>query len=151
MNHVVAAKEVLDTLLGYLGFVATVEVDPEQDGPALIVVSEEGDLLIGDDGERLEEIQYLVNRLLQSQDESAPRIRVDVNHYRTMTEDQLREEADALAQRVVNTGKACKMKPLNSYYRRIVHHHLADHPEVKTWSPSDQARLKRVHLLPRDS
>ncbi|MEM0968428.1 MAG: R3H domain-containing nucleic acid-binding protein, partial [Verrucomicrobiota bacterium] len=138
-------------MLGYLGFVVRIEVDTSREDACLQVFTEEEELLLGPRGDRLDDIQYLVNRILLSRDESAPRIRVDVNHRRSMSEDELIEEAEGLAARVINSGRAAKLQPLNSYHRRIVHNHFKNHPEVKTWSPSDQARLKRVTIMMRDS
>ena len=146
VNHVLVAKEILDTMLGYLGFAVSIEVDPSRDEPCLHIFTAEGDFLIGKDGDRIDDIQYLVNRLLQARDPSAPRIRVDVNHHRSMDEDQLLEEADRVAKRVLNTGQPAKLPPLNSYHRRIVHNHFANHPQVKTWSPSDDARYKQITI-----
>lgn len=150
MNHVAAAKELLDTMLGYLGFVVRIEVDTSQAEPCLQVFTEEDRYLVGRDGERLDDIQYLVNRLLMEKDETAPRVRVDINHYRSMSEDRLLEEAESLARRVISTGRPFKMEPMNSYHRRIVHNHFKDHPKIKTWSPSDDARIKRVTILLRE-
>ena len=146
VNPILLAKEILDTLLGYLGFVVTIEIDTSRDEPCLHIFTAEGEYLIGKDGDRIDDIQYLVNRLLQARDESAPRIRVDVNHHRSMNEDQLIEEAERIAKRVINTGQPAKLHPLNSYHRRIVHNHFAAHPQVKTWSPSDDARYKQITI-----
>ncbi|MEM1293730.1 MAG: R3H domain-containing nucleic acid-binding protein [Verrucomicrobiota bacterium] len=146
MNHVAAAKQILDTMLGYLGFVVEIEIDTSRPEPCLQVSTNEGDILIGRYGDRLDDIQYLVNRLLQNQDESAPRIRVDINYYRSMNEDKLIEEAERLAQRVLNTGKAVKTRPLNSYHRRIVHNHFEDHAQLSTFSPKGQERLKQIEI-----
>ncbi len=150
MNHVAVAKEILDTMLGYLGFVVRIEVDTSRSEPCLQVFTEEDRLLVGRDGDRLDDIQYLVNRMLQTQDEKAPRIRVDINHFRSMSEDKLLEEADRIATRVIITGSPMKMQPMNSYFRRIVHNHFLNHEQVRTWSPRDQARLKRVTILPKE-
>jgi len=149
MNHLAAAKEILDTMLGYLGFVVRIEEDPTREEPCLQVFTEEDRLLVGRDAERLDDIQYLVNRILQSRDEGAPRIRVDVNHHRSMQEDALIQEAEQLVTRVLNTGKPAKMKPLNSYHRRIVHNHFKGHDQIRTWSPEDQARLKQITFFPK--
>jgi len=150
VNHVTLAKDILDTLLGYLGFVATIEIDTSRPEPCLQVFSAEGDLLLGERGDRIEDIQYLVNRLVQARDEKAPRIRVDVNHRRSMTEDELIEEAERLAQRVIHTGKSAKLRPLNSYHRRIVHNHFLHHDRLKTWSPPDEARYKQITISLKD-
>ena len=151
MDHVAVAKEILDTLLGYLGFVTTIEVDETRSEPCLHVFTAEGEFLTGEEGDRIDDIQYLVNRLLQARDESAPRVRIDVNHHRSMNEDQLIEEAERLAKRVLNTGQSAKLPPLNSYHRRIVHTHFLQHDRIKTWSPSDDARFKQITISLKDS
>lgn len=144
MDTTEIAREVLDTMLGYLGFVAEVETDSSRDETSLQVLTGEPELLIGPRGERLDDIQYLVNRIVQTQHRSAPRIRVDVDHHREIQEQNLIEEAEHLAERVVHSGEPAKMPPLNSYHRRLIHNHFANHEQVKTWSPSDSARLKRI-------
>ncbi len=138
------AREVLDTMLGYLGFVAEVELDTTRDDCSIQVLTGQPELLIGTRGERLDDIQYLVNRIVQTQHRDSPRIRVDVDHHREAQEQNLLEEAEHLAERVVHSGEPAKMPPLNSYHRRLVHTHFTQHPQVQTWSPSDSSRLKRI-------
>ena len=138
------AREVLDTMLGYLGFVAEVELDSSRDENSIQVLTGEPELLIGKRGERLDDIQYLVNRIVQSQDRQAPRIRVDIDHHREIQEQNPIDEAEHLAERVVHSGEPAKMPPLNSYHRRLVHNHFTEHAKIQTWSPSDPARLKRI-------
>lgn len=149
MEPIDAAQEILDTMLGYLGFVVRVERDENHPGTGLQVSTHEPKPLIGRQGERLEDIQYLVNRLLQLRVPDAPRIRVDVDHYRDTQEYRVIEEAERLARRVELSGRPEELPPMNAYFRRIIHHHFKDHPKVKTWSASDAARFKRVVLQPR--
>ena len=74
---------------------------------------------------------------------------MDVDHYRTTQEFRTIEEAERLAERVAATGKPAELPPMNSYHRRLIHHHFAEHPKVKTWSPTDSAKVKRITLQPR--
>lgn len=150
METIDVAKEALDTMLGYLGFVVTIDEEPDRREPSLQVLTEESKLLIGRNGERLDDIQYLVNRLVQAKMPDAPRVRVDIDHYRASQEHGLIEEADHVAERVINSGEPAKLEPMNSYHRRIIHNHFKDHPQVKTWSPQDSARLKRIVISPRN-
>jgi predicted RNA-binding protein Jag len=39
--------------------------------------------------------------------------------------------------------------PLNSYDRRIVHNLFKDDPEIATWSPPDDLRVKRITIKKR--
>jgi predicted RNA-binding protein YlqC (UPF0109 family) len=72
------AKELLDTMLGYLGFVVQIEETRSEGGNlTLQIYTEESRRLIGRDGETLEAIQFLLNRLLQAKDKNAPKVIVD--------------------------------------------------------------------------
>lgn len=149
MEPLDVAHEILDTMLGYLGFVVTIQPDENHPGCGLQVITSEPKPLIGRQGERLDDIQYLVNRLLQLRIPDAPRIWVDVDHYRATQEYRLIEEAEQLAERVIASGRPAKLAPMNAYFRRLVHHHFAEHPGVKTWSPSDASKMKQITLSPR--
>ena len=140
------ARDTLDTMLGYLGFVTRVEIDDAPEGQTLQVLTEESELLIGNNGERLEDIQYLLNRLVQVRDSRHPRVRVDIEHYRTMHEDAMLERVKELAERVRRSGKAIRLRPMNSYHRRLVHNLFADDPGIESSSPNDRARMKRITL-----
>lgn len=150
MDPLEVAQEVLDTILGYLGFAVTVDIDRESN---TLNVATTGDakLLIGHHGDRLEEIQYLVNRIVQDRLERAPKIKVDIDSYRAARDYRMIEEAEAAAARVLASGKPLKLSPMNSYQRRLVHNHFKDHPELRTWSPNDSARLKRITISPKSS
>ena len=89
MSHLEAASKILDTMLGHLGIAAEIEALEAEDGPCLQIHSSESELIIGKDGDRLDDIQYLVNRILSRQEKNAPRIKVDCEHYRAMREDEM--------------------------------------------------------------
>jgi spoIIIJ-associated protein len=144
------AKELLDTMLGYLGFVVQIEETRSEGGnPTLQIYTEESRRLIGRDGETLEAIQFLLNRLLQAKDKNAPKVIVDCEMYRSMREDKIVQHVKQLAERDRISGRSLQLEPMNSYERRIVHHAFKDDPEVATWSPSDSARIKQITLLRR--
>lgn len=143
-------KELLDTMLGYLGFVA--EIDEQQnDGGTLIlqIYTEESARIIGRDGETLEAIQFLFNRLILAKARDAAKVIVDCEHYRSMREDKIVQRVRELAERVRISGRSLQLEPMNSYERRIVHNAFKDDPEVATWSPNDSARIKQITLLKR--
>jgi spoIIIJ-associated protein len=55
-------------------------------------------------------------------------------------------EIKDIAERVKSTGKSFQMRPLNAYYRRMVHNILADDPEIVSHSPQGDDRLKRITI-----
>jgi spoIIIJ-associated protein len=143
-------KELLDTILGFLGFVVQIEESQNEAGNLVLqIYTEESGRLIGRDGETLEAIQFLLNRLLQSKDKDAPKVVVDCEMYRSMREDRIVQRVRELAERVRITGRSLQLEPMNSYERRIVHNAFKDDPEIATWSPSDSARIKQITLLKR--
>jgi spoIIIJ-associated protein len=139
-------KEVLDTILGYLGFVVEIQ-EQERDGhPVLQILTHEPEQLIGRRDVVIDDLQYLVNRVLVAQEPPGPRVLVDVEHHRAMRDDTLVEKVRHLAQAVRSTGRPIQTEPLNSYDRRIVHTAFKDDPQIATWSPQDDARMKRITL-----
>ena len=143
-------KELLDTMLGYLGFVAEIDETRSEGGNlTLQIYTEESARLIGHEGETLEAIQFLLNRLIQAKDRDAEKVIVDCEHYRSMREDKIVHRVRELADRVRLSGRSLQLEPMNSYERRIVHNAFKDDPDVATWSPPDSARIKQITLLKR--
>ena len=151
MKPAEAANKILDTMLGHLGFTVNIEIQESEDGPCLQILTSESKFLIGKDGERLDDLQYLVNRVLKKHFPKAPRVRVDCEHYRAIQEDHLVEEVRGLAERVKASGKPLKMRPLNAYYRRLVHNAVVDIAEVESVSPGGDDRLKQITIRPKKS
>lgn len=146
MTPVESATKILDTMLGHLGLAATIEVQETEDGPCLQIHSTDSQAIIGRDGDRLDDLQYLVNRILRRQIPQADRIKVDCEHFRDMREDQMAQEIKEIALRVKTTGKPHQMRPLNAYYRRMVHHILAGETGIETHSPAGDDRLKQITI-----
>lgn len=151
MSHVEAASKILDTMLGHLGIAAEVEAQETENGPCLQIHSSESELIIGKDGDRLDDIQYLVNRILSRQQKDAPRIKIDCEHYRAMREDEMTKEVHEIAQRVKESGQSHQMRPLNAYYRRLVHNALVDDHDIVTSSPKSSDKLKRITIAKKES
>ena len=152
MTALEQSHQILENMLGYLGFYVTVEEDPASpDGPTLQILTDESEALIGPRGEVLDDIQYLVNRLLMRRMPDAPRIRVDVEYYRSMREDKMLEKARLEAEHVRATGKPVQLPPMNSYYRRLIHTAFVNDREIATESAKGDARFKRVILKKRTS
>ena len=147
MDWELAAEKILITMMGHLGFEVQVAQESNDGSVCLNISTEHSKSVIGRNGDRLEDIQYLVNRILQKHYPDAPRVKVDCDKYRQEQEAKLVEKAKDLAIKAVATGKSIRTRPLNAYYRRIVHNALAD-TGVKTHSPKSPARFKRVEISP---
>jgi len=149
MNAAELARKILDSMLGHLGLAAEIEIQETADGPSLQIFSAEKDAIIGDNGDRLDDIQYLVNRILRRQMPDAGRVKVDCEHFRSMQEDQLGDEVREIIGLVKTQGKAYRMRPLNAYYRRLAYNEIAKDDGVSATSPSGDDRLKRISISPK--
>ena len=152
MNAASEAREILEIMLRHLGYTAEVAVEPDGDVPGLQVTvadAKAATALTGKRGERLDDLQHLVNKLLHQKVPDSPRVRVDVNYFRGQKDDQFLDDIRRCADKVRTTGQAWKLDPMNSYQRRLVHNLFKDDPDIKTWSPEDDSRMKRITLLPR--
>ena len=148
MEALSEAHQILEAMVTHLGYEVTIEEEESEEGACLQVLTEESDLLIGNHGDRLDDLQYLVNRILQKKMQDPPRIRIDCDHFRVRQEEKLITTARELADKAKDSGKPMKMRPLNAYHRRSVHNALIDDDEVETVSPRSDERLKRILIQP---
>jgi len=140
-------KEILEKILGTLGFAATVE-EKNVDGDVLLdVTTDEAGRLIGRQGQTLADMQYLVNRILFQQDQQAPKVMLDVGGYRSQAREALVKKAKDSAEKVRRWGDAVELEPMGSYDRRIVHHALKDDPDVETYSVEVDGTDKKALIL----
>ena len=149
-----AGKEILETVLGHLGFEGvTVEIR-EGETSRLNVVGGSADRealgsLIGRKGERLSALQHLVNLMLSRRTGQWTRVLVDVEDYRGRRERQLVDLAARAAERVAETGKMLQLEPMPALERRWIHIALRDNPNVATQSIGEEPN-RRIVVLPRN-
>jgi len=140
-------KAILEQLLQLLGFTATVEEHALEDGLLLDVKTEESGRLIGRQGQTLADLQYITNRLLFQQDQTAPKVMVDVSGYRAQARDALVKKAKEAAEKVRRWGDVVELEPLSAFDRRIVHNAIKDDPDIETHSVEVEGTEKKVILF----
>jgi spoIIIJ-associated protein len=156
-EHTARGRELLAGLLEQMEIPARVSVrrgsSPragETEAPMILEVS--GDdlgLLIGWRGETLRALQTTVNLMMgdEQPDGQGRRLILDVERYRARREDQVRELAQRLADRVKASGERYTLDPMHAYERRIIHLTLQDDPGVRTES-SGHEPARRVVIHP---
>jgi spoIIIJ-associated protein len=142
-------KEVLETILGKLGFFVEIEEELREGHLILQIRTNEPQRLIGRRDETLESLQFLVNRILLSQNNEAPRVIVDVEHHRSMRDAAFLQRIQQLADAVKIHGRPVETEPLNSYDRRIVHNAYRDDAELMTESQKVEDKIKRITIRRR--
>src|SRR5262245_4373440 len=140
-------KEILDQLLRQLGFDTEIQEHQDEDGLFLDVKTDESGRLIGRQGQTLGDLQYLLNRLLFQQDNTAPKVTVDVGGYRAQVRDALVKKAKEAADKVRRWGDVVELEPMNAFDRRVVHNALKDDPGVETHSVEVEGTNKKAVLL----
>lgn len=140
-------KEILEKILGSLGIAATVEEQKLGDDLTLDVKTEESGRLIGRQGQTLADLQYIVNRMLFQQDQSSPKVMVDVGGYRAQAREALVKKAHEAADKVRRWGDAVELEPMNAYDRRIVHQALKEDPDIETQSIEVDGTEKKALML----
>jgi spoIIIJ-associated protein len=140
-------KEILEKILGTLGFTATVEEHTLDGDLTLDVKTEESGRLIGRQGQTLADLQYIVNRILFQQDQTVPKVMLDVGGYRSQAREALVKKAKDAADKVRRWGDIVELEPLGAFDRRIVHHALRDDPEVETQSVEVDGTEKKALIL----
>ncbi len=140
-------KSTLSKLLELLGFPATVEEHNMDDGILLDVKTEDSGRLIGRQGQTLSDLQYITNRLLFQQDQSVPKVMVDVSGYRAQAREALVKKAMDAAEKVRRWGDVVELEPLNAFDRRIIHQALKDDPTIETHSVEVEGTEKKAILL----
>jgi len=143
-------QEILATLLRGLGFTAFEIIEEESlTGTVLQVLTEESEPLIGREGEGIDDLQFLLNRILQARDPQSPKAHIDIARYREGRNRRLIDTVMEAARLVRETGQPYHLEPMQAYERRIVHRAFLNDPEITTWSPADDARIKRITLMRR--
>lgn len=135
-------RSFLETVLGLLGVEVEVDIDVEEDGLHcdLNTGDEEGGLLIGRHGATLDALQYLTLRVLQAEGLGRMRITLDVGGYRNRREKALRELAQSVAKKVLDSGRPYHFEPMSAMERRVLHTTMSELGGLRTESEGEGRR-----------
>jgi len=141
-------QDLLETLVEALAVDGEITVT-EDDGILRGSVEGEGaEALVGPDGVVLEAIQHIAQRIVL-RGATDLRVVVDAAGYRGRREDELREEADRVAELVISEGGRIALRPMPAAERRFVHEYLRERGDVETHSEGDEPR-RRLVVTPGD-
>jgi spoIIIJ-associated protein len=96
------------------------------------IASNDASRMIGWHGETLNSIQHILKSIIRTAEklERTPLIVVDADGYRRMQEEKVKKIAEMKADFVRRTGNRIALSPMSPYFRRIVHLHIANTPEL---------------------
>jgi len=119
---IVYAKKYLEDVLSFFGLNTEVHATSEDDVIELEVPSTHlNGFLIGQHGDTMRALQFLVSNALKNQGYEYTRVNVDVAEYKRQRADRLRAKAEDWAQSVRDSGQEMELRPMTAVDRRVVH------------------------------
>ena len=116
------AKKYLEDVLSFFGLNTDVYATSEDDVIELEVPSTHlNGFLIGQRGENMRAIQFLISSALKNNGYEYVRVNVDVAEYKKQRAQRLAKEAEGWIRHVKDSGESMELKPMNAVDRRTVH------------------------------
>ncbi|MEW6670783.1 MAG: RNA-binding cell elongation regulator Jag/EloR [Thermodesulfobacteriota bacterium] len=139
-----AGKDALQKIVDAITSEASISVKTEPEHVLFNISGGNSAILIGKRGQTLDAMQYLVEKIVNRQNDDRIRVQVDIEGYLQNRKDNLKQLADRLAEKVKRTGKAASAGQMNAHDRRIIHMALKDDTEVRTQSMGEGLYRKLV-------
>ena len=129
-------------------FEVEIEFSPQKDETLPInLKTDDPQILIGEGGQTLGEIQHLLRAILKRKISEPFFIDLDIVGYKKKKIEYLKELARSMADEVALTKKEKQLAPLPAYARRIIHLELAGRQDVTTESIGQEPE-RRVVIKP---
>jgi spoIIIJ-associated protein len=141
-------KKITEEFFEKTTFEVEIEFLPQKDETLSInLKTDEPQILIGEGGQTLVEIQHLLKAILKRKISDSFFIDLDINGYKKKKIEYLKELARTIADEVALTKKEKILSPMIAYERRIIHLELADRKDVTTGSIGQEPE-RRVVIRP---
>lgn len=137
-ESIVFAKQYLEDILSFFGLNTDVSASADEDVIELNVPSTYlNGFLIGQHGDTLRSIQFLIATTLHQKNAELVRVNVDVADYKRQRNERLAAQAEEWAKQVLETGEPMHLQPMNPAERRVVHKVIGDYSELSTESEGE--------------
>jgi spoIIIJ-associated protein len=140
-------KDLVASVVEAMGFDSRIDVYDAGGFIAVDVASDNTALFIGQKGETIDALQYLINAAVYRKRPFVKRIILDAEGYRQRRVEAIQGIAHRTARRAIRERRTVELPPMNPSERRIVHLFLRDNPEVTTASEGSGAN-RRVRISP---
>ncbi len=144
-------KQTIEELLQKMEIEFDIETSESVDGTQFVIRTDEGGLLIGEDGKNLLSLHHLIRKIsekkLEKEEKKDFSFSLDVNDYQLKKIEDLKNLARLNAQRVRYFKKEVVLKPMSSFERRVIHMVLADSPDIATERRGEEP-LRQVVIKP---
>lgn len=146
---VMYAKKYLEDVLSFFGLNTDVYATTEDDEVIELEVPSThlNGFLIGQKGETMRAMQFIVSSALKNQGHGVTRVNIDIADYKKSRADRLRQSAEEWIGIVKDSGEPLHLKPMNAADRRTIHKY-ADEEGLKTESVGE-GRERHIVLKPQ--
>jgi len=142
-------KKTVEEFFQKITFEVEIDLLPEKEETVPINLKmDEPQILIGEGGQTLNEIQHLLKAILRRKISEPFYINLDINDYKKKKTEYLRELARSLADEVSLTKKEKTLAPMSAYERRIIHLELSNRSDVVSES-AGEGPDRKVIIKPR--
>lgn len=144
------ACQVLEEMLHLMGTEASLALEAREDELVINItsVAAEG-ILIGRNGQTLDALEYVLNRIVTRSEENEGHIALDAEGYRSRRRKNLETLALRLGERAKRRRKPVALGPLSPHDRRVIHVTLEGDPLVTTRSLG-RGYLRRLFIVPEE-
>ncbi len=122
----------------------TVDVRVDNGGIFAEIDSKGSGTIIGRRGETLDSLQYLTSLVINRTEGDYIRITLDSCGYREKRTETLKTLAEKISRKVLKSGRATTLEPMNPYERRVIHSTVAKVDGVKSKSVGEEPYRKVV-------
>jgi len=148
-DAIVYAKKYLEDLLSFFGINIDVHASSDEEVIQLSVPSTHlNGFLIGQRGENMRSLQYLVSTALKNNNHEHSRVNVDIADYKKQRAERLSHTAEDWVKQVKASGEPMELHPMNAADRRIIHQ-LASEYGLSTESVGE-GRDRHIVLKPSE-
>lgn len=128
-ESIIYAKKYLEDLLSFFGLNTDVKAHNSEDEVIELMVPSThlNGFLIGQRGETMHAMQFLISSALKSNGYEVTRVNVDVAEYKAQRADRLASQAEEWVKKVKDTNEPMELEPMNAADRRTVHKVAGEH------------------------
>jgi spoIIIJ-associated protein len=147
-ESILYAKKYLEDMLSFFGLNTDVYATNSEDEVIELHVPSThlNGFLIGQHGDTLRAMQFMVSNALKDNDYEVSRVSIDIADYKKQRSDRLTDQAQAWLDEVKTSGKEMHLKPMNAADRRTIHKLASDYG--LTTESEGEGRDRHIVLKP---
>lgn len=141
------AADYLERLLDIADYDGDIDLDVENDRAIVAIVGTDLQPLVGNRGETLDALQELTRLAVQQKTGTRSRLMLDISGHRQARRVELSTLAVDTAARVLDSGEAAPLLPMNPFERKVVHDAVAAIDGVRSESEGEEPNRRVVILV----